>query len=97
MAQKSSTPGGAVGAELRSAWNELIAQLEAGRDAIDDPKLYPPPPTERNRGAWDEDVPAQNIATEVSKNARKSLQGLGRRLARELRAKSGSSAGIRAL
>jgi len=34
--------------ELRAAWNELIARLEAARDAIDDPKLYPPPPTDRN-------------------------------------------------
>lgn len=33
---------------LRAAWNELIARLEAARDAIDDPKLYPPPPTDRN-------------------------------------------------
>ena len=37
-----------AGKELRAAWNELIARLEAARDAIDDPKLYPPPPTERN-------------------------------------------------
>ena len=42
-----STKTGA-GAELRAAWNELIARLEAGRDAIDDPKLYPPPPSDRN-------------------------------------------------
>ena len=33
---------------LRAAWNELIARLESARDAIDDPKLYPPPPTDRN-------------------------------------------------
>ena len=32
---------------LRAGWNELIAKLEAARDAIDDPKLYPPPPTDR--------------------------------------------------
>ena len=37
-----------AGKELRAAWNELIARLEAARDAIDDPKLYPPPPTDRN-------------------------------------------------
>jgi hypothetical protein len=37
-----------AGAELRAAWNELVAKLEAGRDAIDDPKLYPPPPSDRN-------------------------------------------------
>ena len=33
--------------ELRAAWDELIAQLERARDAIDDPALMPPPPTDR--------------------------------------------------
>jgi hypothetical protein len=37
-----------VNAELRTAWNHLIHQLEAAREAIDDPKLYPPPPSDRN-------------------------------------------------
>jgi hypothetical protein len=37
-----------AGAELRAAWDELIARLQAARNAIDDPKLYPPPPTDRN-------------------------------------------------
>jgi hypothetical protein len=48
MAQKPTTIGGAASAELRAAWNELIAQLSGGRDAVDDPKLYPPPPSDRN-------------------------------------------------
>jgi hypothetical protein len=39
---------GGAAAELRAAWDGLIARLEAARDAIDDPKLHPPPPTERN-------------------------------------------------
>ena len=39
---------GKTGAELRTAWNELMAQLEAAREGIDDPKRYPPPPTDRN-------------------------------------------------
>jgi hypothetical protein len=34
--------------DLRAAWNEMIAALERARDAVDDPRLYPPPPTERN-------------------------------------------------
>jgi len=32
---------------LRDAWNELIAGLEAAREAIDDPKLHAPPPSDR--------------------------------------------------
>jgi hypothetical protein len=34
-------------AALRAAWDELIASLEAARDAIDDPKLHAPPPGDR--------------------------------------------------
>jgi hypothetical protein len=34
--------------ELRSAWDELIANLERARDAIDDPELMPPPESPRN-------------------------------------------------
>lgn len=35
-------------AELRIAWDALIAELEAAREAIDDPALHAPPPTPRN-------------------------------------------------
>ncbi|MBK6286074.1 MAG: hypothetical protein IPJ33_12730 [Gammaproteobacteria bacterium] len=34
-------------AELRAAWDDLIARLQEARNAIDDPALYPPPPSER--------------------------------------------------
>jgi hypothetical protein len=34
--------------ELRAAWKHLIAQLEAAREAIDDPKLHAPPASDRN-------------------------------------------------
>ncbi|HSD10280.1 MAG TPA: hypothetical protein VLF14_04800, partial [Candidatus Binatia bacterium] len=33
---------------LRAAWDELMTQLQAAREAIDDPRRYPPPPTDRN-------------------------------------------------
>ena len=36
---------------LRAAWDELIADLQAARDAIDDPALHPPPPSDRNLAA----------------------------------------------
>ena len=39
---------GTAGAALRAAWDELIARLEAAREAIDDPARHPPPPTDRN-------------------------------------------------
>ena len=39
---------GNAGAELRAAWEALIEQLVAARDAIDDPSLFAPPPTDRN-------------------------------------------------
>lgn len=32
---------------LRAAWSELVAQLEAARDAIDDPALHAPPADDR--------------------------------------------------
>lgn len=35
-------------AELQSAWQDMLRSLESGRDAIDDPALLPPPPTDRN-------------------------------------------------
>jgi hypothetical protein len=34
--------------DLRAAFDELIAELQAARDTIDDPKYFPPPPTPRN-------------------------------------------------
>lgn len=34
--------------ELRTAWDRMIADLGAARDAIDDPALWPPPPSPRN-------------------------------------------------
>lgn len=37
-----------VRAYLRGAWDQMIAELGRAREAIDDPKLYPPPPTDRN-------------------------------------------------
>ena len=33
--------------ELRSAFDDLIGELQAARDAIDDPKYFPPSPTSR--------------------------------------------------
>lgn len=36
------------GAELRAAWEEMLSALARAREAIDDPRLYPPPPTARN-------------------------------------------------
>lgn len=33
---------------LRAGWDALIAELQRARDAIDDPALMPPPPTDRN-------------------------------------------------
>jgi hypothetical protein len=34
-------------AHLRAAWDDLLAALGRARDAIDDPKLHAPPPSER--------------------------------------------------
>jgi len=42
----AGAPG--AGGLLRAAWDDLIARLEAARDAVDDPKLHPPPPSPRN-------------------------------------------------
>jgi hypothetical protein len=36
-----------AGAELRSAWDDLIAELQLAREAIDDPAYFPPEPAER--------------------------------------------------
>jgi hypothetical protein len=33
--------------QLREAWDDMLAAFEQARDAIDDPKLYPPPPSDR--------------------------------------------------
>jgi len=38
----------AARAELRAAWDAMMADLARAREAIDDPKLYPPPPSARN-------------------------------------------------
>jgi hypothetical protein len=35
-------------AELRAAWDGLLAGIHAARDGIDDPALYPPPASPRN-------------------------------------------------
>ncbi|MFN8627039.1 MAG: hypothetical protein U0587_13795 [Candidatus Binatia bacterium] len=35
-------------ADLRAAWDEMLAALGRARDAIDAPQLYPPPPNDRN-------------------------------------------------
>ena len=35
-------------ARLRNAWDQMIGEIEKARDAIDNPSLYPPPPTDRN-------------------------------------------------
>jgi hypothetical protein len=50
MAQPSGPGPRDAGAalELRAAWKHLIAQLEAAREAIDDPKLHAPPASDRN-------------------------------------------------
>ncbi len=34
--------------ELRSAWDDMLTSLASARDAIDQPKLMPAPPSERN-------------------------------------------------
>ncbi len=34
--------------DLRAAWDDLIAELERARDAIDQPELMPAPPSDRN-------------------------------------------------
>ena len=38
----------AVKSELRTAFDRMIDNLQAARDAIDTPELYPAPATERN-------------------------------------------------
>ena len=38
----------AAARDLRAAWDEMIGSLGRARDAIEDPRLMPPPATERN-------------------------------------------------
>lgn len=45
MSQKDTT---VIQKELRDAFDDMIGSLQAARDAIDTPELYPPPMTERN-------------------------------------------------
>lgn len=33
--------------DLRAAWNDMMTTLGRAREAVDDPQLYPPPPTDR--------------------------------------------------
>jgi len=40
--------GGDAARTLREAWDALIADLQAAREAVDDPKRHPPPPGDRN-------------------------------------------------
>lgn len=51
VARGEGEPGGGAAAtvpqELRTAWSEMLAELERAREAIDDPKLFAPPGTER--------------------------------------------------
>jgi len=35
-------------ADLRVAWDEMLTELARARDAIDNPRLYPPPMSDRN-------------------------------------------------
>jgi len=47
MGREAARQGQDAAAELRAAWDSLLAQLAAARDAIDDPKLHAPPPSAR--------------------------------------------------
>ena len=48
--------------ELRAAWKHLIAQLDAAREAIDDPTLHPPP-AERSQPGRGLPLPASATST----------------------------------
>ena len=49
MAETAGTPGRVdARADLRVAWDEMLAELGRARDAIDNPRLYPPPMADRN-------------------------------------------------
>jgi hypothetical protein len=41
-------PSGDAQKDLRAAWDDLIAELQRARDAIDQPELMPAPPNDRN-------------------------------------------------
>ena len=43
-----SKSGENAATHLHAAWDELIANLESARDAIDHPELMPPPSDDRN-------------------------------------------------
>ena len=48
MRDDRNTPAWDARRELRAAWNDMMAELERARDAIDVPELAPPPQNERN-------------------------------------------------
>jgi hypothetical protein len=41
-------PSGDAQKDLRAAWDDLIAELQRARDAIDQPERMPAPPNDRN-------------------------------------------------
>ena len=43
-----TTPDSKAQGDLKAAFDEMLASLAAARDAIDDPALKKPPPTDRN-------------------------------------------------
>ncbi|NQZ98379.1 MAG: DUF1214 domain-containing protein [Myxococcales bacterium] len=43
-----TNPDSKAQGDLKAAFDEMLASLAAARDAIDDPALKPPPPTDRN-------------------------------------------------
>ena len=47
MTKTNDPKVGAAQKELRSAFDDLIADLQAARDTIDDPQFFPPAATER--------------------------------------------------
>lgn len=48
MKRDDDSRAGAAAAQLRVAWDQLLVQLAAARDAIDDPALHAPPASDRN-------------------------------------------------
>ena len=48
MSRDDEATAGQAGALLREAWDALLAQITAARDAIDDPQRHPPPASDRN-------------------------------------------------
>ena len=45
---RDTTDSSEARASLRAAWDELLANLGDAREAVDDPRLYAPPPSDRN-------------------------------------------------